>query len=260
MKVDFASYGTPSGTCPDLTFGSCHAINSQSVAEQYLLGNNSASIPAGNWIFGDPCPNTAKQLSIKATYCEPVCSGILPATITGSALPAGTTYLWESSTTSAATGFTNAAGINNEQNYGPEALTQTTWFRRTATSGSLSTTSSVVAISVTSCIPAFGMKSPDNPALEQTAVEEAVFDESMVMVYPVPNSGRFNATINTDRECSIDIKIYNATGAKVLEMQNVSIQGKTILPFNLEESPAGIYYLRVVKGSTQVTRKIMINR
>ena len=64
---------------------------------------------------------------------SPICSGSTPALLTGGN---GTfTYLWESSTSSSTTGFSPANGINNTQTYQPGALTQTTWFRRSVTSG-----------------------------------------------------------------------------------------------------------------------------
>jgi len=69
-RVDFASFGLPDGVCPDFTLTACHSSRSQSVVESYLLGNNSASIPAGDYIFGDPCPGSIKRLSINATYAS----------------------------------------------------------------------------------------------------------------------------------------------------------------------------------------------
>jgi len=69
---------------------------------------------------------------------SPICSGSTPAILTG--VPTGgngiyNPYLWESSTSSSTTGFSPATGINNAQTYQPGALTQTTWFRRSVTSG-----------------------------------------------------------------------------------------------------------------------------
>ncbi|WP_367772516.1 T9SS sorting signal type C domain-containing protein [Flavobacterium sp. WC2421] len=149
-NVAFASYGTPGGTSPNFTIGSCHATSSQSVTEGYLLGNNSATIPATNGVFGDPCVGTVKKVYILASYIEPICNGS-KATLTGS-IPSGGTgtyaYLWESSTTSATTGFSAATGTNNTINYTTGSITQTTWFRRTVTSCTLSSTSAVVMIKV----------------------------------------------------------------------------------------------------------------
>ena len=38
-SVDFASYGTPTSSGGDFVIGSCHATNSQSIVESYLIGN-----------------------------------------------------------------------------------------------------------------------------------------------------------------------------------------------------------------------------
>ncbi|MBK7710040.1 MAG: hypothetical protein IPJ37_02995 [Bacteroidales bacterium] len=67
-----------------------------------------------------------------------ICSGFTPVTLTGvptGGSGGGYTYNWESSTISASAGFGNAAGTRNQQNYSPAALSQTTWYRRTVSSG-----------------------------------------------------------------------------------------------------------------------------
>ena len=66
--ITFASYGTPNGACGSFTFGSCHATNSQSIAEATFIGQNSASLGANNTVFGDPCSGTGKRLYVEATY------------------------------------------------------------------------------------------------------------------------------------------------------------------------------------------------
>jgi gliding motility-associated-like protein len=86
------------------------------------------------------------------TADQTICAGSAPAAFSGSA-PAGGSgsymYLWESSATSAAAGFGSAPGVNNTQNYTPGALSQTTWFRRTVSSGvCASVTSAVLQITV----------------------------------------------------------------------------------------------------------------
>jgi hypothetical protein len=67
-RIDFASYGTPSGNCGSFTYGFCHAGNSLSIVNSRALGRNSASIPATNSTFGDPCGGTVKNLRIQAHY------------------------------------------------------------------------------------------------------------------------------------------------------------------------------------------------
>jgi len=81
-------------------------------------------------------------------------TGSTPAGLTGT-LPTGGngsyTYLWESSTISGTTGFTTASGTSNGQNYSPASLSQTTWYRRTVTSGGVCSNTST-AIKIT-CFP-----------------------------------------------------------------------------------------------------------
>jgi large repetitive protein len=67
-SIEFASYGTPNGTCGNFTIGVCHAANSIAVVAPYLIGLNSGTIPATNGIFGDPCFGTVKRLFIQARY------------------------------------------------------------------------------------------------------------------------------------------------------------------------------------------------
>jgi hypothetical protein len=67
-SVQFASYGTPTGTCGAFSLGACHATNSVTIVSGYLIGNGGTiNIPATNAVFGDPCSGTAKFLYIQAT-------------------------------------------------------------------------------------------------------------------------------------------------------------------------------------------------
>ncbi len=67
-SVDFASYGTPTGSNGTYTIGGCHAANSVSIVEGFALGNNTFTIPATNAIFGDPCFGTLKNLYVTVGY------------------------------------------------------------------------------------------------------------------------------------------------------------------------------------------------
>jgi len=69
--VEFASYGTPTGSCDDLVVGSCHAGSSVAVVEALALGQTSVSIAASNSNFGDPCFGTVKRLSVRLR-CGPI--------------------------------------------------------------------------------------------------------------------------------------------------------------------------------------------
>jgi hypothetical protein len=74
--VNFASYGTPNGSCGSFTTSSCHAANSLSICTAAIVGQTTATINATNTVFGDPCVGTVKRLYVQATY-----SVILPLTL-----------------------------------------------------------------------------------------------------------------------------------------------------------------------------------
>ncbi|MDR7212677.1 discoidin domain-containing protein, partial [Flavobacterium piscis] len=156
-NVKFASYGSPGGTSPDFTIGTCHAFNSRIVTTG-LLGNDVATIPASgtfNTTFGDPCYGIVKSYNVVATYAEPYCTtSTVPDIVIDGSTPTGGngtyTYLWEMSTTGHSTGYTTAPGINNAEDYTvPSGTTQTTWYRRTVTSGIYSDATIVIVQVVT---------------------------------------------------------------------------------------------------------------
>lgn len=84
-QVLFASFGTPSGNCPNFTTGSCNSPNSVSVVSAACIGKSSCSIPATNTNFGgDPCVNTLKQLAVSlAGNCLTVTYEISPTVPVG---------------------------------------------------------------------------------------------------------------------------------------------------------------------------------
>jgi hypothetical protein len=70
--VQFASYGTPNGSCGSFSISGCHAGNSLAIVQSYAIGQNSISIPATNDVFGDPCFGTYKRLYVQLLYSSPV--------------------------------------------------------------------------------------------------------------------------------------------------------------------------------------------
>ncbi|MCE3279159.1 MAG: hypothetical protein K0S44_1350 [Bacteroidetes bacterium] len=81
---------------------------------------------------------------------QTICSGQTPAALSGSVPVGGNnayTYLWEQSSDNVS--WTNAAGVNNNQNYSPGLLSGTVYFRRTVVSAMCSSNiSSVITITV----------------------------------------------------------------------------------------------------------------
>ncbi|WVZ12992.1 hypothetical protein V8G54_017522, partial [Vigna mungo] len=66
-QIKFASYGLPLGTCGNYREGSCHAHRSYDAPEKNCIGKQSCSVTVAAKVFGgDPCPGTAKKLSLEA--------------------------------------------------------------------------------------------------------------------------------------------------------------------------------------------------
>jgi hypothetical protein len=66
--IDFASYGTPTGTCGGFaTTDTCNATTSADIVKAACVGQATCSIAATNENFGDPCSGTFKHIDIQAS-------------------------------------------------------------------------------------------------------------------------------------------------------------------------------------------------
>ncbi|KAK9933102.1 hypothetical protein M0R45_020311 [Rubus argutus] len=75
-SIEFASYGTPQGSCQKFSEGNCHASNSLSIVSEACLGKNSCSIGVSNLVFGgDPCRGIVKTLAVEARCRSPPAVG-----------------------------------------------------------------------------------------------------------------------------------------------------------------------------------------
>lgn len=67
--VQYANYGTNSGTCGNLVRGNCIGGSSTAVVKDKCVGRNTCTFPVANNVFGDPCPERSKTF-----YTQVVCS------------------------------------------------------------------------------------------------------------------------------------------------------------------------------------------
>ncbi|KAJ4846033.1 Beta-galactosidase 9 [Turnera subulata] len=65
-SIEFASYGTPQGSCQKFSRGSCHAPNSLSLVSKACQGRKECNIKVSNAVFGDPCRGIMKTLAVEA--------------------------------------------------------------------------------------------------------------------------------------------------------------------------------------------------
>lgn len=82
QSIDFASYGTPGGTCGSFVPQSCDATTSRNVVSAACLGKGSCAVGAVNGTFGDPCVGTAKRLFVQAS-----CGSTSPVTGNDAGVP-----------------------------------------------------------------------------------------------------------------------------------------------------------------------------
>nr|WP_121273851.1 gliding motility-associated C-terminal domain-containing protein [Pedobacter schmidteae] len=85
------------------------------------------------------------------TADQTICANTTPTSLIGSAPTGGSgtyTYLWEQSTDNGVT-WTAAAGTNNAISYSPAALTASTQYRRSITSGPCNTANTSAAVTIT---------------------------------------------------------------------------------------------------------------
>ncbi|EEF48063.1 beta-galactosidase [Ricinus communis] len=65
-KIVFASYGWPQGRCGAYRQGKCHALKSWDPFQKYCIGKGACDIDVAPATFGgDPCPGSAKRLSVQ---------------------------------------------------------------------------------------------------------------------------------------------------------------------------------------------------
>jgi hypothetical protein len=76
-SILFASYGTPTGTCPSWTRGACDEANTTAIVKAACLGQSSCNVVAGPPQFSDPCYNVVKYLDVVAT-CTGSSGGFQP--------------------------------------------------------------------------------------------------------------------------------------------------------------------------------------
>ena len=74
--ITFASYGTPTGTCPNFATGSCNANTSRSVVTALCVGQASCTVYPNTTTFLDPCYGTAKELAVVALCSSGAGSGV----------------------------------------------------------------------------------------------------------------------------------------------------------------------------------------
>ncbi|WP_187270213.1 gliding motility-associated C-terminal domain-containing protein [Pontibacter qinzhouensis] len=159
----------PKGSVGDFTYQWQYATDNQNGPFTDIAGATAkdfapAALTTTTWfrrvVRSGACSRVSEAVRITVSpdiarntvaFAQNIYAGQKPSALTGSQPTGGSgkyTYAWESSTEGADTGFAPVSGTRNDMHYAPQALTATTWFRRTVTSGGCVDISPAIKISV----------------------------------------------------------------------------------------------------------------
>jgi gliding motility-associated-like protein len=216
--VQYASYGTPTGSLGNYTNGTCHNGSSSSIVAGLAVGQTTVTIPATDAVFGATCGSTPKTLAVVLTYgtfgsaCSgtaktytiivnptpvvanrttTVCSGsaftVTPTNGSGNIVPSGTTYTW---TVAANANVTGAS----DQSTATSTISQTL----TNTSNTVQTVVyTVTPISGTCSGATFTVTVTVNPTPTVTAQAATICSATAFSVAPTNGSGNIVPTGTT---------------------------------------------------------------
>lgn len=81
---------------------------------------------------------------------------------------------------------------------------------------------------------------------------------SSINIFPNPNKGVFNITLNNIIIDAVDIKILNNLGATVYSKSDISFTDGMNYSINISKLPQGIYYLFVTNNNTLIHKKFIV--
>jgi endoglucanase len=82
--------------------------------------------------------------------------------------------------------------------------------------------------------------------------------EDNIKIYPNPCKGIFTIEMNTIQDEILEIKILNSLGREMIKKELKAQPGSYSISFDLTGYPSGIYYMQVLTGERNITKKIII--
>lgn len=92
--------------------------------------------------------------------------------------------------------------------------------------------------------------------------ENVITKNTDLSVYPNPSTGEFTVKYDVQKRADIKIDIYDLKGdlIKAVVNQPSQYEGKYQVPVNLNELPAGIYFVNLINGEKKFTEKVVIEK
>lgn len=79
-----------------------------------------------------------------------------------------------------------------------------------------------------------------------------------VKVYPNPSNGLFAVDLNLSNPSEVDITIIDSKGSEIIHKAFSEVVGVQTVPFNLNDRPVGIYFVKLIVGDEQLTYKVLV--
>jgi hypothetical protein len=108
-----------------------------------------------------------------------------------------------------------------------------------------------------SCETGLPAKPGFDPSLSN-GFESQQSNGSSFTVYPVPNEGRFNVSIEYPKEEKFRIQVINTLGLKVYESEEILVKGTARHTIDLQPASPGIYIVVFESRDEHVIRKIVV--
>jgi len=83
--------------------------------------------------------------------------------------------------------------------------------------------------------------------------------DNLVTVYPNPNEGTFDLSLNLDKPTNILLKVYNINGQMVYTEYIEKMARNGVRNINLKNPAQGLYILKLIIDQKVVTKKVMID-
>ena len=105
-----------------------------------------------------------------------------------------------------------------------------------------------------------GLFSPAKVVTVKSSLGIDEFNAYNIAVYPNPNSGKFNLSLNTSEQSVVNIKIFNVLGTMVYSEENVNLFTKLTKTLDLSSLPKSIYHLKVEGSRGTSIIRVVIDR
>jgi minor extracellular serine protease Vpr len=78
------------------------------------------------------------------------------------------------------------------------------------------------------------------------------------ILYPNPSKGNYNIDYNTDKNETLQIEVFNITGAKIISRDWKVNTGSNSTTINMQQVPKGVYFTKLTSKTGSVTVKMTI--